>query len=396
LPSNDVRAIAIAPEGNLIAGTAAGIAIGRETTWTLETTADGLPSNAIVGVHTTWSAPVVLVEGAGGHREPRAVVDATDRTWLTWARRTNVSATLSDTWTLGSRRFDPAAAVWAWSVEQNVTTSAGGTADREPFPQAQGAGLRVFFSSDRNGGRGLWSVDVNALGVPGVPVALPNDAAETTAPAVVTGPTGFTWMFHRSDRSMVPSQVGVLPGPGTAPRPSERVPDAGALRLHAGCRTPVLLHAARNLGRLTWGDLFTYTPEYPNLISDEAPADDHLYTRRTIGLYLRPGRTGNLVTEEHVKRLLQLLRRFLPVNLRLVLIVSPEANVEFVYTPDADITDAFMDNVPLVEVLSGLSDEFGVLAPDMAIFLANDLDSMSASLADLTTLRRRTWFPDLQ
>jgi hypothetical protein len=396
LPSNDVRAAAVAPDGNFIVGTAAGVATGSESTWTVEGIATGLPSNLVAGIHTTWSAPIVLAEGAGANREPRAAVDAANRTWVVWAQRTEIMAGPRDTWTLRYRRFDPSVSPWAWEPEQAVTTSpGGGTADREPYLEPQGGGLRVFFSSDRGGGRGIWWVTVSALGVPGVPESLPNDAAETTAPAVVTGPTGRAWMFHRSDRSVVPAQVGVLSPPGTSPRASERVPDADALTLHAGCRTPVFAHAARNLGRRTWGDLFTYTPEYPHLISDDAPADDHLYTRRTIGLYLRQARTGLVVTEEQIDRLLQLLRRFLPVNLRLVLIISPDALVEFVYTPEADITDAFADNVPFFEFFSGPSDLTGVLALELAVLISNDLASLSASLTDLTTLRRRTWFPDL-
>jgi hypothetical protein len=167
------------------------------------------------------------------------------------------------------------------------------------------------------------------------------------------------------------------------------------LRLHAGGRMPVLAHAARNLGRRTWGDLFTYTPQYPNLVSDQAPADDHLYTRRTVALYLRQARTGQPVTEEQVRRLMQLLRRSVPVNLRLVLIVSPEAVVEWVYAPGADLADAFLDDVPFAEILGPIADTTLALSPDMMVLLSNELASRSAALADLTTLRRRTWFPNL-
>lgn len=396
LPSNDLRAVFVAPDGEVILGSAAGLVIGNEASWTVEDTTDGLPSDPVVGVHSTWSAPVILAQGLGGHREPRAAVDATDRTWLVWSRREEASAGLSDTWTLRLRRFDPSAASWAWEAEQPVTTPPGGTSDREPSlePQA-GGGFRIFFSSDRDGGRGIWWVSLDNMGTPGVPQSFPDNAAESTAPAAVTGPTGNTWLFYRSDRSVVPSQVGTLPELGAPGRPSQRVPDAGALRLRAGCRTVVMAHAARNLGRRGWGDLFTYTPEYPNLVSGDAPSDDHLYTRRTIGLYLRQARTGLPVTQEQITRLLQLLRRFLPINLRVVLIVSPEPLVEYVYTGESDITDSYMDDIPLVEVLSGLSDSTSVLAPEWAILISNDLASLSASLSDLATLRRRTWFPDL-
>lgn len=394
LPSADARAVAFAPDGRLVVGTAAGLAIGGGTAWTVETAGEGLPSSLVVGVHTTWSAPVVLSQGGGGHREPRAAVDGAGRTWLVWARRTEVRAVARPTWTLRLRRFDPAA--WAWEPDSAVTTSPGGTSDREPALEPRGGGgFRVFFSSDRGGGRRIGWIELTSGGVPGVLASLPAGAAETTAPVAVPGPGGRTWMFHRSDRSIVPAQVGVLPPLGQGRRGSERVPDAGALRLHAGCRTPVLAHAARNLGRRTWGDLFTYTPQHPDRVADDAPADDHLYTRRTVGLFLRQARTGHPITREQIERLLQLLRRYLPVNLRLVLIVSPDPLVELVYTPGADLADSWADEIPLVEVLGGLVDTTGVVAPEWAVLITNALDSLSASPVDPTTLRRRTWFPDL-
>jgi hypothetical protein len=396
LPSNDLRAITIAPSGEIILGTSAGLAIGEETSWSLENTADGLPSDLVVGVHTTWSTPVILVQGQGGHRESRAATDPADRTWLIWSRREESNAGFSDTWSLRLRRFDPAAVSWAWDPEQPVTTPPVGRSDRTPFlePQA-GGGFRVFFSSDRGAGRRIWWVPLDSLAVAGALSSFAEDPAQSTFPAAVTGPTGNTWLFYRSDRSVVPSQIGTLPALDAVSRPSERVPDAGAIRLRAGCRASVMDHAARNLGRRRWGDLSTYTPEYPSLVSEDAPADDHLYTRRTIGLYLRPARTGITITQEEVVRLLQLLRRFLPMNLRIVLIVSPEPLVEIVYSLTDDIADSYMDNIPFFEMLSGLSDATSVFAPDWAVLISNQLSSLSASLDDLTTLRRRTWYPDL-
>lgn len=397
LPSNDVRAIAIASDGTLVLGTSAGVVTGTETSWTAEGTAVGLPADLVVGVHTTWSAPVALATAGGSNREPRAAVDAAGVTWLVWSRRTEIVAGSSDTWTLRLRRFDPAVSPWAWLPEQPVTTAPiNPVEDREPWLEPQQAGgYRVFFSSDRGGGRGIWWVPLDNAGNPGALGSLPADAAETTAPTAVTGPTGNTWLFYRSDQSISPSQVGVLPPITGIIRPSARVADAGSLRLQAGCRTPVLAHAARNLGRRTWGDLFTYSPEYPEYISEEAPSNDHLYTRRTIGLYLRQSRNGQPFTLEQIQRLAQLLRRLLPINLRVVLIVAPEPLIEYLYSESADITDSYFDDVTLVEVVNGPSDSTSVNAPDWAVLLSNDLLSLSYSASDLNTLRRRTWFPDL-
>lgn len=396
LPSSDLRSVAPSPDGRLVVGTAAGVAIGGGSSWSVESVADGLPSDVVVGVHTTWSAPLVLAGDGGGHREPRAGVDPAGRTWVVWATRPAAAAAARPVWTLAFRRFDPAAPAWAWEPPQALTVAPpGGAADREPSLAADGGGFRVVFSSDRGGGRNLWWTTVDAAGVPGVPQPFAAAAAEATSPVSVPGPDGATWVVFRSDASLAPSQAGVLQPPGSGPRPSVRVPDAGALLLRAGCRTPVLAHAARNLGRRHWDDLFTYTPEYPHLPAAQTPTDDHLYTRRTLALYLRRARTGQPITQEQVARLKRLLGRFLPVNLRLVLILSPEPWVELVYSELADLTDAWADSVPLVEVLDGLADATAAAVPEWAVLLSNELASRSASELDLTTLRRRTWFPDL-
>ncbi|MEM7305816.1 MAG: two-component regulator propeller domain-containing protein [Planctomycetota bacterium] len=345
LPSDDLRSVALAPDGRLLVGTAAGLASGGPDAWSTETVVDGLPSDEVVGVHTSWSATQVLAAGGGGHREPRAAVDAANRTWLVWARREGAAAALADAWTLRLRRFDPAAPSWSWDADQAVTTSPGSTADREPALEPRpGGGFRVFFSSDRTDGRRLHWVELDNAGTPGALAALPEAPYETGAPSAAVGPAGETWVFLRSDRSLVPSQLGTLPAPGSAvPRPSERVPDEGALRLRSGARPPVLAHASRTLLRREWGDLFTYTPEHPDLIDDETPSDEHLYTRRTLALYLRRGRNGVSVNEEQTTRLLQLLRRFLPTNLRIVLFVAPDPEVELVFGGGFNPVDSFND-----------------------------------------------------
>ncbi len=396
LPTSDIRSIELLPTGGWLVGTAAGLVSGREGMWRVERAVDGLPADVLSAARGGLSSPVTLASGAGGHREPRAIVDGVGRSWLVWSRREDPVAALQDTWTIRLRRFDPTVAPWGWEPERAVTVSpAGGTSDREPTLERAGGGMRVFFSSDRHGGRGVWSIGLDAAGNPlAAPASLPDSASEQTSPVAIAGPTGRSWLFYRSDRSLVPAQAGMLAPTHTGAHRSQRVPDAGALRVQSGCRTPVLAHASRNLGRRRWGDLFTYTPQYPQLVSEDAPADDHLYTRRTVALHLRQARTGQAVTEEQVRRLLQLLRRSVPINLRLVLIVSPEALVEFIYTADADLMDSYTDDVPLAEVMGEIIDS-SMVQSNLLVLLSNELTSLSASIADPTTLRRRTWFPDL-
>ncbi|HEX8573138.1 MAG TPA: hypothetical protein VF759_10355 [Allosphingosinicella sp.] len=398
LPADDLRSVAALPDGRLALGTVSGIVVGMPFAppgaWIDSTVGDGLAGPIVVGVHGGWSAAVTLASGGGGNREPRAIVDATDRTWLFWSRRSQIAATQRESWTLQLRRYDPANG--AWSVQQAITAApVGGAADREPAPEPDGAGFRLFFSSDRSGSKGLWTVAVDGAGVAAAPALLAAGAAENSRPAPVRAPGGGTWLIHRSDAPVALAQVAMVAEPGAALRPSERVPEARALALNAGARTPVMAHSARNLGRRRWGDYFAYTPEYPDLIDAEAPAGTHVYTRRTIGLYLRQSPIGAPITSEAVARLRQLVLRFLPVNLRVALIVAPDPNIEFVYTPGADIEEGWADDIPFVDALDGLSDAFAAAMPDVEVLIANELDSLSYEAANLATLRRRTWFPDL-
>jgi hypothetical protein len=110
---------------------------------------------------------------------------------------------------------------------------------------------------------------------------------------------------------------------------------------------------------------------------------------------MRQAPFGTGITQQEIARLLQLLNRMKPINLRLVLIIAPDPVTEILYPPGADIGEAWADNAPLIEALGGVTDATGVLMPGLAVLLASDIASRSADTADPATLLRRTWFPDL-
>lgn len=396
MATNDLRSVTVTGADRVVVGSNTGLLTFDADAWTVETAADGLPASPLAGVHAEWSAPAVLADGGGGHRQPAIAVDSTDRTWIVWSRRESAAATNDESRTLRVIRFDPAAAVWAWSAPQAVTAPPGGGArDLEPFLIRSGPGCRAFFSSDRGGGRSIWWTLLDGAANPGPLASLPTEPSESTGPAAIIGPTGRTWLFARSDRSISLGQIAMVAPVGSTARPSELVPDAGSLNLRAGSRTAVLGHASRLLGRRHWGDLLSYTIEHPTRLAEDELLVPHIYTRRSIGLYLRQARNGKAITRAQIERLLQILRGLLPINLRLVVFIAPDPVIEFVYTDGADISDVYFDAVPLIELLDSLDDEVRDLLPDWAFFLASDLASLTTSFADLTTARRRTWFPDL-
>ncbi len=393
LPASDLRSVAALPDGRIALGTATGLLVGLPFApaagWAAVTVADGIAGPVVVGIHAGWSAPVILAGGAGGNREARAGTDPLGRTWLFWSRRQGAAAAARPSWTIRLRRYDPGPGTWG--AELPITTApAAGAEDRQPAPEpAAGGGFRVFISSDRTGGRSLLAVPVDNAGVAGAPGMVAGSAAELSRPAAVAGPGGRTWLLCRSDAPVAAAQVAAIPPPGQLGRISMRVPEAAALTVRTGSRSPVLGHVMRNLARRRWGDYFVYTPERPDLIDAEVPSQSHVYTRRTIGLYLRPSPIGVPVTAEAIGRLRQMLGRFLPINLRLVLIATPDPLVELIYPPGSEIGETWADFMPFKKIIDDLT-AAGVAVPDLGMLIANDpLDAPGPAM-----LRGRGGFPD--
>ena len=116
------------------------------------------------------------------------------------------------------------------------------------------------------------------------------------------------------------------------PLRSMRMVDTGTLRRFAGSTSVVLGDAAR-LGRhRLWDDLLAYTPQKPlGPAGGEVLRDDDLYTRGTVGLYLSQVLPDTPFTRQMVERLRPVLARFLPINVRAVVILAPRLDIEYVY-----------------------------------------------------------------
>lgn len=419
-PPEDVTGIAPGRHAGLQA-----IADSTGTIWLFWSMFVGSPGSALAGWQivsarwngTAWSALETLTNSLGGNQQPIAVLDASDRLWLFWSQRQG-SGTLTDIWTLRQRVF---ASGSGWSAETAVTTppGAGRFADREPTAiRLPDNSLQIFFQSDRSGGSDLWSLILTPAPNPttspiSAATAVTTGAAADRAPAPIRLADGTLWLLYRSDRSIPLSRVATRPIPAvdnriTSPKlalttveqlrlgraNSVRSPDTGTLQHFSGSTSLVLADLSRWERRRQWDDLLSYTPQKPIGFPQEANLrDDEYYTRGTIGLYLSPIITDNPLTQQTVQRLRPLLRRFLPVNTRAVVILVPRADIEFVYRPGKDIQDAYADRFPFIEYYSGLADSTTVALPDWVLFRSNTPSNLTANPANLTTLRNRTYFP---
>lgn len=420
LPSADVRrllldaagsawlatpagAVRITVHGNGSGGAAAATPTAASVTIHLWQLAQGLPSNDVAALGSAWSSAVAVSDGGlvGNHRAdrtPSLLREASGTLLLLWSRWL-AGAAGEDRRALRVRRFDPA--THSWGAVADVTQPlAAGSADTQPAALAgplPGAGARVFFSSDRAGGVGLWELPLSAALVPGLPLALPGNEEARTAPLPVAMPGASTLLLFRSDGNTASDQLAPVLAGGAPPQRSLRVPEAATLRRHAGSTSVRRADLARNSQHLQWGDLLSCTPHRPLGRSSEPPLSPaEFYTRGTLGLYVTRGRFGQPLTSDNAARLRQLLAEFLPINLRAVIVLAPALAIELIYGPGADLADSYSDSYPFVDALGAPVDSWAAALPAWAVLLSNDLVSLSADPSNLVTLRRRSHFPPLQ
>jgi hypothetical protein len=388
LPSNDTRTVSIGPDGMIWVGTAAGLGriLPDDTVPPSGTLGSGAPSAAARSIHTGWSSPVELAAGGAANREPVFVLDQNNRTWLIWSNLLK-PADPAESWGLHYRIYDPATHSWGAETVLTAPPAGGRASDRGPSAERIAGGLRVYFSSDRDGGFRLWSVDVTSGGAVSPLISIKPETSADTSPAPITV-RGATWLLYRSDRNVALAQVG-----SAYPQRSHQLPDNGTLHRYAGSVSVVLGDLERLAHRRFFGDLLCYTPNRPG---GGRPFDDELYTRGTLGLYVSRANRGSALTQQEASRLRALLQQFVPVNLRAVVIVVAPADMELLYPPGADIQESYKDEFPFADTLGPITDQFAAAMTGVVVLQSNTAGNVSADPGNLTTLRRRTFFPPLQ
>ncbi|MFI1105948.1 hypothetical protein [Streptomyces melanogenes] len=393
LPVAGCRAVLVTPDRAVWVGGTNGLARrGPGGDWQMFTTANGPADNQVRGLYGPWSAPQWFDSTGGGERDPHLVRDG-NRLWLAWSQ-IQTAGDEADRRLIRLRRFDWPGPAWSPPLDVTALPPGGSCTDAEPTVAPAGAGAaRVYFRSNRGGGPGVFTVDVSAANVVGPPVAVITGPSAEADPAPVTLPGGVQWLLIRSDRNVPLGRLGGgIPG-GADTDASRRAPEEAATRRFAGLVTATPAHLDRNRLRHRFGDLLTYTPQRP----DGGPyAEDDLYTPGTIGLYVERSPAGRPLVRRDADRLRQLLRRFLPLNMRAVVVIQPGDVDETVFPPGHPLLDAYRDKYPLAEVYRGPMDTTAVSLPGWQVFLSTDPQSLTANKDSPTTLRRRTWWPPFQ
>jgi hypothetical protein len=354
------------------------------------------------GDGVNWSAPTVLGNQTGGNREPAAALDPFGNLYLFWAALASPGAA-DDGWMLWYQFYNPTTAAWSGETPLMTTVPGVQLSGREPSPILYPFDLRLYFSSNRSGSRSIWSV--SPIGAN--PIAVTSGPQADRWPAPVSTADGRLWLLLRSDRSVSASRLGTkdirtpdtrvtfaIGMPSSSPSSpttsgSFRMVDGGTVQRFAGSTTVSLGDAARLGRRRLWDDLVVYTPQQP---SGGRLQDDDLYTRGTIGLYISQLIPKSQFSDVVVHRLRPVLERFLPINVRSVIILAPRLDIEYVYQPGADIGESYRDHYPFVEYFAP-ADSYAVALPDWSWLLSNTLGHVSADPTHLITLRHRTWYP---
>ncbi len=170
--------------------------------------------------------------------------------------------------------------------------------------------------------------------------------------------------------------------------PSFRTEDSGTLRRFAGSVTPVHADESRRDRMRQWDDLTAYTPQGVN---GETLSDNDLYTMGTVGLFLSPLISVDPLTPAMIERLREVLHRFLPINVRAVVILAPRVDIEYVYSP-TDIFEKYDDDHPDIDYYSGVQDSAAAELPGWSFLLSNTPGHISWDPGNPSSLLHRVFY----
>jgi phage tail-like protein len=307
---------------------------------------------------TSFSAPQRITGGDFHDRMPNAVLDSTGQIRLFWTRdlgdRTRIFQSIFDgaTWK---------APVDVSSASRMIWPSQSGSSphfrDEAPAVVLFNKEVWLFFGSNRDGRWHIWASKETGSGFR-PPVRVTGPGSDDMEPAAFANGSGALRLVFRTQRS------------GEAFR--SRTVDFADL-------------GAIQRGKVEDRWHYTYSVDR---------SDTSFYARDTVGLYITPDDNVNRGPyQDEADRVRTLVEPFRPLPVHFVWFVEPPNTVESLYG-QVDIGEGYTDVYPIVDHLGDIGESTTVALPGVTILHANIPADVSANPADLTTLRRRTFFPD--
>lgn len=136
---------------------------------------------------------------------------------------------------------------------------------------------------------------------------------------------------------------------------------------YAGTTSVDTKNLAKTSKRRTYADFQTYSYDTG---PEGKPTPETWYARDTIGIYLTPDTEDTSRIQQNQTMIENILREFLPIQIRAVFIIEPTIYKEHVYTndfpaimPQKRLSDQVFDST-IPELISGAEDTFTELAPE--------------------------------
>ncbi|HVG91287.1 MAG TPA: hypothetical protein VNB54_07330, partial [Alphaproteobacteria bacterium] len=310
----------------------------------------------------TWGAPKQLTTGPLPDREPGVLFDAgAGRIWVFWSRKK-----ANGLWNIFYRHTtkldfntlaDPD---WTEAEMQPVPPDPSvppnppaGYDNREPMPLLLGNdSLEVYFSSNRSNGWNTYSKPVSSA-TQGSDTQITAGQFTRRAPSPLKTGANEVRLFLRSNETQIYSSHLY---------PSARTVDAR----YSGATTADTRNPARLSIRQDVQDIQHYTYHVPPP-ADSLPPDqfeleeeNRLYSQDTVVVYLVPDTSDTQLINRSAKLFAQALKRFLPIQVRVV-IRTEQVFREAIYGYE-DASEGPLIDERLIDVIT--NDALGPLADD--------------------------------
>ncbi len=317
---------------------------------------------------SAWGTAKPLTTGADVDREPAVVFDpaGAGRIWVCWSRKKTATGLWNVFYrTTANLNFNTLVnADW---TETELTAVPADYDNREPFAILEGAGLELYFTSNRRHGWHVWAKTVT-LGAQGADAQITTGQFSRRAPIVLAA-SARKQLYFRSNESLRYN--------------SSFYPSAETIDARYSGSTFVDTRNPNKISlRLNIEDVQRYT-------YDTQKGERNWYARDTVGFYLTPDTADQALVLRRREQMEAQLRRFLPMPVRPVIIID-QVVIEYFYTyDDTTITPpVVIGEQPVDTILSEvLPAPVDLHAGDRADFIwlrAWDATHTGATLPDLS------------
>jgi len=332
---------------------------------------------------TNWGNPKALTTGLSANREPVVLFDPDrQRIWVFWSRKKSNSL-----WNIFYRStinldFDVHTDA-SWTTEQELEPVPTEYDNAEPAAILNSSNnVELFYSSNQKDGWNIWSELITPSQQ--TPQQVTKGQFTQRACAVVNAGNQNVKLWFRSNET----QVYI----------SKLYPEAKTLDArYSGATSVDFRNLAKNSAKGLIKDIQCYT-------YDTGKNENDWYARDTVGIYLTPDTEDQTFIISNQNFIKNVLKQFLPAQVRAVFIIEPPVYKEQIYTydfpeekPQKVITEEFFDKLKSIasELYSGLNDNYQDTAVDWQWIRSWSQTFPEYRTVDFTTTpintRFRTW-----